>query len=80
MFCFVFVAQVIVIRNAVKADELISDEDYGDAMADMRSEFERFGKVESMSIPRPGVSPGEIGMCFEGCLSIFFNEILYHIF
>ena len=49
------------IRNAVEAKDLISDEDYDDVCADMLSEFERFGKVESMMVPRPGVAPGEIG-------------------
>ncbi len=43
----------VVLQNILAASELESEEEYGEIVADIRSECDRFGEVKELIIPRP---------------------------
>lgn len=57
---------VVVLLNMLGEDDLASDEDYADILADIEEEASKYGKVKTLTIPRPngaGPVPG-IGKVF----------------
>ena len=43
----------------LEVDELRDDVEYGEIMEDMREECGKFGRIESIVIPRPGSAGGD---------------------
>ena len=44
---------MLVLREAVVADELADDEEYAEIVEDMREEGGKYGKLEEVVVPRP---------------------------
>ena len=52
-------SRVLVLREAVVADELADDEEYAEIVEDMREEGGKYGKLEEVVVPRPAKEGGE---------------------
>jgi splicing factor U2AF subunit len=50
---------VVSLTEMLEVDELRDDVEYGEIMEDMREECGKFGRIESIVIPRPGSEGGD---------------------
>ncbi|GLI62399.1 hypothetical protein VaNZ11_005016, partial [Volvox africanus] len=56
--------RIVVLTDAVSADEIVDDNEYDDILADMKDEASRHGLCNNVLIPRPALeNPHPPGMC-----------------
>lgn len=56
--------EVLCLMNMVEPDELKDDQEYEDILEDIREECQKYGKVRSIEIPRPGQHVSGLGKVF----------------